>query len=262
MENRLTDIIQNIRKHILDFLWNYRKVRVNRDTITLPLEMGGLAIMDIETQCEVIYCSILVKFIEERNQNKTWTDLMMWHLDQYRKAKQGVNIFKTYIGDTDRTPILLTYRTFLSSCSSLTDNEIPVPKTIAEIYNEPIFFNTKSDDISNLLMFLNKTPPAWAKRFFITIKDLFTVTRLGFLTADEFIKSHTLHKHIHNFGYLDYLEILKLIPNDWQNKKKQNTALPEQDTVKVMVFIQEKGKKITLRRYNANIFTELYTKER
>ena len=111
-------------------------------------------------------------------------------------------------------------------------------------------------------MFLNKTPPAWAKLFFITIKDLFTVTRLGFITADEFIKSHTLQKLIHNSGYLDYLEILKLIPNDWQNKKKQNTALPEQDTVKVMVFIQEKGKKITLRRYNANIFTELYTKER
>ena len=54
VENRLTDIIQNIRKDILDFLWNYRKVRVNRNTITLPIEMGGLAIMDIETQCEAI----------------------------------------------------------------------------------------------------------------------------------------------------------------------------------------------------------------
>ena len=57
------DIIQNIRKDIHDFLWNYRQVRVNRNTITLPIEMGGLAIMNIETECEAIQCSILAKFI-------------------------------------------------------------------------------------------------------------------------------------------------------------------------------------------------------
>ena len=54
VEKPPTDIIQNIRKDILDFLWNYRKVRVNRNTITLPIEMVGLAITDIETQCEAI----------------------------------------------------------------------------------------------------------------------------------------------------------------------------------------------------------------
>ena len=85
-------------------------------------------------------------------------------------------------------------------------------------------------------MFLNKTPPAWAKGLFIMIKDLCTVTRLGFIIADEFVKSHTPRKHIHNPGNLNYLEILKLIPKDWQNKIKQNTALSELDTVKVMVF--------------------------
>ena len=122
--------------------------------------MGGLVIMNIETQCEAIHCSILAKFIEEKHQNKTWTDLMLWHLDQKRKAKQGVSIFKTYIGNTARTPILPTYRTFLSSWSSLTGNEIPAPKILAEIYNEPIFFNTKSEFVNDPLMFLNRTPPA------------------------------------------------------------------------------------------------------
>ena len=101
--------------------------------------MGGLAMMDIETQIEAIQCSILAKFIKEKNQDKTWTDLMLWQLDQCRKAKQGVNIFKTCIGNTDRAPILPTYKTFLSSWSSLTGNETPAPKTLAEIYNEPIF---------------------------------------------------------------------------------------------------------------------------
>ena len=31
------DIIQKKRKDIYDFLWNYKKVRVNRNTITLPI---------------------------------------------------------------------------------------------------------------------------------------------------------------------------------------------------------------------------------
>ena len=49
--------------------------------------MGGLPIIDIETQCEATQCSILVKFIKKKNQNKTWTDLILWHLNQYREAK-------------------------------------------------------------------------------------------------------------------------------------------------------------------------------
>ena len=52
------------------------------------------------------------------------------------------------------------------------------------------------------------------------IKDLCTVTPPGFITADEFIKSHTLRKHIDKPGYLDHLEILKRILKDQQNKIK------------------------------------------
>ena len=31
---------------------------------------GGLAIMDIETQCDVIQCSILAKFVKEKAKTK------------------------------------------------------------------------------------------------------------------------------------------------------------------------------------------------
>ena len=69
----------------------------------------------------------------------------------------------------------------------------------------------------------------------ITIKYLCTVTRPGYITADEFIKSHTPRKYIHNPGYQDDQKFLRLISKNWQNKIKQNTALPEQDTIKAMV---------------------------
>ena len=54
VEKQNAHIIQNIRKNMHDFVWDYRKVRVTRNTITLPIEMGGLVIMDIETQSETI----------------------------------------------------------------------------------------------------------------------------------------------------------------------------------------------------------------
>ena len=53
---------------------------------------------------------------------------MLWHLDRYRKAKEGVSIFEAYIGNTDIAPILPTYRTFLNSWSSFRGNEIPAQK--------------------------------------------------------------------------------------------------------------------------------------
>ena len=61
VEKPPVDIIQNIRKDIHDFHWNYRKVKVN--TITLSQEMRRLVMKDIETQCEPIQCSILAESI-------------------------------------------------------------------------------------------------------------------------------------------------------------------------------------------------------
>ena len=40
---------------------------------------------------------------------------------------------------------------------------------------------------NNPSIFLNKTPPVWAKGLFITIKDFCAVTHSSCITADEFI---------------------------------------------------------------------------
>ena len=95
--------------------------------------------MDIETQCEAIQCSILVKITKKKNQSKHGLISCCGNLDQYRKSKQDVSNFKTQIGNMDRAPILWTRRTFLSSGSSLTGNEIPAPKPLAEITTNYIF---------------------------------------------------------------------------------------------------------------------------
>ena len=56
-------IIQNIKKNIQNFLWNHRKVRVHRNTLTLPIKLGGLVLIDIDTQCKAIQVLLLLNSI-------------------------------------------------------------------------------------------------------------------------------------------------------------------------------------------------------
>ena len=38
----------------------------------------------------------------DSQRNKPWTEIMLSHLNKFRNAKQGVNISKTYIPNTNR----------------------------------------------------------------------------------------------------------------------------------------------------------------
>ena len=83
VENPPADIIQNIANDTYDFasleLWNSQ----SKQKFHYAAYRNGfvnaymLAIMDIETQCETIHCSILAKFIKGKNENKTRADLML-----------------------------------------------------------------------------------------------------------------------------------------------------------------------------------------
>ena len=66
-------------------------------------------------------------------------------------------------------------------------------------------------------MFLNKTPPAWAKGLFIMVKDLWTVTHPDFISLNEFIKSQNFHPKEN--GKKKLLDTSLLL-------KKDNTIMP------------------------------------
>ena len=66
-------------------------------------------------------------------------------------------------------------------------------------------------------MFLNKTPPAWAKGLFVMVKGLWTVTNPGFISLNEFIKSQNFHPKEN--GKKKLLDTSLLL-------KKDNTIMP------------------------------------
>ena len=70
---------------------------------------------------------------------------MLWHLNRFRDAKQGINIFKTYIPNTNRgNKQRRFYKDLLTAWKDLTNNEKVDPITLPEIYSAPLFFNTSS----------------------------------------------------------------------------------------------------------------------
>ena len=69
-------------------------------TTTMPILIGGLGIIDIETQCKAIKCAVISKFLNDLQQ-KVWAEIMLWHLNRFRNAKHGINLFKTYISNTE-----------------------------------------------------------------------------------------------------------------------------------------------------------------
>ena len=144
-------------------------------------------VIDIETQCKAIKCDVIAKFLRDLTKHKVWTEIMLWHLNRFRNAKQGINVFKTYISNTNRTKIGQFYRDLLTASTDLTNNEKVEPLTLAEIYNEPLFFYKKSLRQSNHSEYLLRNPPPWARKFFQTVGDICRKTQPGFIPMEEFL---------------------------------------------------------------------------
>ena len=60
METPPQTVIQEITRDTNNFLWIYKKIRINRTTVTMPIKEGGLGIIDIETQFKAIKCAIVL----------------------------------------------------------------------------------------------------------------------------------------------------------------------------------------------------------
>ena len=212
-------ILQEIKRDIYNFLWSFKKTRINMTTTTMPIKAGGLAIIDIETQCKAIKCAVVAKFLRDRQYKKPWTEIMIWHLDRFRNAKQGVNLFKTYIPNTNRGSKQERFsKDLLTAWTNLTNNEKIDPTMLPEIYNEPLFFNTRSIKQNNQSQYAMKNPPPWAREHFRTVGDICKKDASGFISTEELLSANRKRVMRYNPTPKDLFELIKLIPDDWKRK--------------------------------------------
>ena len=172
------------------------------------------------------------KLIINSSEEKIWTELMLWHLNKYRDAEQGLLVFKTVIGNTNGSRIPQFYRDLLKAWADMTGNDLPVPRTLAEIYNEPLFFNRKTEVLRNESIYFNKSPPEWAKIRYKTVGDICYKLAPGFLFPNAIVSTEN------NTGPkpADLIEMKKLIPKEWREKIVLGTARNEQQNFRIKTY--------------------------
>ena len=158
---------------------------------------------------------------------------MLWHINRFRNAKQEINLFKTYIPNTNRSKQQQFYRDLLIAWTTLTNNDKVEPLTLAEIYNEPLFFNKNSITQNNQSQYLLRSPPPWAREHFRTIGDLCKKTEPGFISLEEFLRANKLKEVRHSPKPKDFYELMKLIPQDRKQKINIGYTQPEKSKVKI-----------------------------
>ena len=92
VEQPPSHIMQNIKRDIFNFLWDFRKIRVNMTTAAMPISEGGLGILDIEVQCKAIKSALIAKLIKDAPKQWAWIELMLYHLNMFRDAQQGLEV--------------------------------------------------------------------------------------------------------------------------------------------------------------------------
>ena len=205
-----------------------------KELLLLRKKDDRLGIRDIETQCKAIKYAILSKFLKDIQNDKQWTEIMLWHLNRFRDAKQRINLFKTYIPNTNRSNKQKQfYKDLLTAWTELTNNEKVDPITLTEIYNEPLFFNISSNTQSNQSKYLLKKLPPWAREYFRTVGDICKKTAPGFIPTEELLRANVNKLVRYSPQPYDLIELIKLIPNYWKYKIENACARTDDSKIKL-----------------------------
>ena len=149
-------------------------------------------------------------------QNKGWTEIL-WHLNRFRDAKQGINVFKTHVPNTNRGNKEEKFlRDLLTAWTDLPYNEKIDPITLPKIYDEPLFFNISSITLNNQSEYLSKKPPPWAREYFRKVGDICKKTHPGFISTEELLRANTNRVVKYSPKSKDLIEMIKLIPSHWK----------------------------------------------
>ena len=205
LENPPLDIINTIKKHLFDFLWDNKPDKISRKTIVQNYEKGGLKMIDIDLFINSIKAS-WVKRITNNNSTGDWKHIYLSLLERVG----GNFIFECNIDTKDLKNTLKIKSNFLldiiQSWSKINynnnvqniNNEVLWNNSYIINNNKTIFYKTLYD---KGLKYINQVFDNRLRLFytFQYIKNVYA------LNASDFLKYHTL---------------IQSIPTHWKAKLK------------------------------------------
>ena len=139
---RPPNLVKSITQAIINFVANGKKTKVASHMLYLPVELGGMSLIDIDRRFRALRLNWISRYYKSP-QSEKWIILATYFLDKFRSSNLGINVFKTFIeAKRDKlSKVRPFYKTLLQDWTSFTNNERPLPDDLNLIYNEPIYHN-------------------------------------------------------------------------------------------------------------------------
>ena len=195
-------LINTLENTIQNYLWDNKNIKTNKNISKLPIEKGGLKIVNIKEKLKSIQASWVPKLFNSE-QTGPWRDTAEQILNKYRNAEQGNLVFLTAHSDAKLKTIPLYYRQMITDWTEMTKNRARKHLTIEQILRQPIFHNPHIRKSNKTL-----TPTTNAKRNgLIKLADIANVFRPGFLD-----------NKLINLTEKELNDIIASLPPDWKHK--------------------------------------------
>ena len=204
--------IKALKEIFYDFLWNSKRSLVNRASVSLPKEEGGLQMLDIEGFIKTIH----IRWIEEiiNSEDETWNTLpKLWLKQAYPLKGNDIFLLKCSSLDNLGTEVIPKfYMEALKSWIELKQQRTIVNKS--DILNECLFLNNFVTHKRKSLLY--KT---WINSDLIKIKDIWDNENNDFIDERSLLEKLVVKRN----WMTEYLNIKSSIPKQWKDILKVNT---------------------------------------
>ncbi len=211
--------IQEIQNTIWDFFWNGGQHSVTQELLILPVDSGGLGVVDVSRQIRSVRLTKIAQLFNVEIPGK-WKALARYHLNKIRGYNAGKNIFKTFLPKTNPVEwgVSAFYRDLLRDWITFSNNRRPEPELLEEIGDEPIYHNpfvTRDPEDTGWPQLIKL--PNWYKNTtpntLTTIKNLCYEVIPGFHTVDQ-LQELTSYQMTPEY----FQNLIRAIPLTWRRK--------------------------------------------
>ena len=215
--------IKLLESKIEKFLWDNSSIKTNKMVSKLPIQKGGLNIVDIRDKLVSIQVSWLSKLFNQ-DLKGAWRDTATFIFDRYRDACQGERIFLTAHSHTSLKTLPPYYRQMAKHWATIYQNCAITNLTIEEILNQPIYHNPHIRRHNIML----KSTPLSKQHDIHLIADVAKVFVPGFLNCEL---TGLTQKHL--------TRIIMSIPQQW--KEQINTQHQSYDHRRAKMHLRING---------------------
>ena len=220
------ETLKSLKQQSFELIWNNKRDKIKRDTITKPYEDGGLRMVDLNQYLNSINITWVKRFADKENTGA-------WKLFYVKDLSKngGLLLFQSNLAPADIKSLNIR-NSFLNDilyswCSLNYDNE---PK---DINSQILWNNSHIKNVNKPLAFL-----LWIDKGISYVKNIFDYPNKRIKTFAELQNEFDLPTH----EFLNYHKLISVLPKEWMRLLKDQVNQVKQEEPSLFRILNEKKK--------------------